>query len=118
MITDQDTEIIEKEESTHLRLTPEFMKSIGVEVVDTWTHDLIVHMTKDMICLPFVIQDGATERHILMSYKDFVGRTRKTKIIGKTVWCNVNGFRLIGVVNHYNLWSKKYSVIVERVNKL
>lgn len=105
MITDQDTEIIEREESTHLRLTPEFMKSIGVDVVDTWNRNFfMVYVPKSNIRFP-------NGENIVVHPADSV-------LLSREVWCDVKGYRIFGKIHFYSSFTERYMIIVVRVDKL
>lgn len=120
MITETDTEIIEKEESTHLRLTKKFMNSIGVECVDSWISIFTVYVPKDEIRLPVHIVGVAdsSESYVLLNYRDISIYPDDIKFQGKIAWYDINGFRIIGRISFYSKIKECYHVLVERVDKL
>lgn len=102
MILNTDEEIINREESLRLRLTPGFMKSIGIEVCNHYrTEDLIIFV-------PTIV---------LRNFNSDVNLAY-TNIIGRNVYLDKDGYRIFGEINSYSRMSGFCTVIVKRVDKL
>lgn len=101
MITETDRDIIEKEESTHLRLTPEFMKSLNIDVCNLYgTKFLIIYVSKDEL---------RKFNSLKLAY---------TESIGQEIYIDRRSYRIRGKLNSFSRLTSNCTVIVEKVDKI